>query len=221
MLDMKSRELLQSLPTPLLNDAMFAEGIPERHLDWGIRPVIAFSKMVGAATTVRLRLAANEDCCDLMELENVYRTKSESSSRIIVIEVPTELHAFGIVGDGAATMGRRNGFVGALVEGAVRDTHALKQMDFPAFCRTISPGMIMGKASIASAGEPVHVGGQTIHEGDVIAADNDGVVVIRDSELDRVIARASAIHEREERGNQLVAEGKSWKEVEEILGPRL
>ena len=221
MLDTKSRELLQSLPTPLLNDAMFAEGMPQRHLDWGIRPVIAFSKMVGTATTVRLRLAVDEASCDLMELENVYRSKSDSSSRIIVIEVPTELHAFGIVGDGAATMARRNGFVGALVEGAVRDTHALKQMGFPAFSRTISPGMIMGKASIASTGEPVHVGGQTIHEGDVIAADNDGVVVIRDSELDCVIARASAIYEREERGNQLVAEGKSWKEVEEILGPRL
>ena len=137
-----------------------------------------------------------------------------------MIEIPTELHAFGIVGDGAATLARRNGFVGALVEGAVRDTHALKQMDFPAFSRTIAPGYIMGKASIASAGEPVHVGGQTIHEGDVIAADNDGVVVIRDSELDRVVARASAHCEWEERGNQLVAEGKNWKELEEILGPR-
>ena len=221
MLDLKSLDLLKSLPTPFLIDAMCAEGMPQRHLDYGIRPVVAFSKMVGTAITVKLRLGADEASRDLWEIENVYRSKSESSSRIIVIEIPTELHAFGMVGDGAATLARRNGFVGALVEGAVRDTHALKQMDFPAFSRTIAPGYIMGKASIASAGEPVHVGGQTIHEGDVIAADNDGVVVIRDSELDRVVARASATYEWEERGNQLVAEGKSWKEVEETLGPRL
>jgi len=46
-----------------------------------------------------------------MELEKVYRTKSESSSRIIVIEALTELHGFGIVGDDAATMAHRNDFV--------------------------------------------------------------------------------------------------------------
>ena len=221
MLDSKNRDLLESLPTPFLIDAMSAEGLLQRQLDYGIRPVTAFSKMVGVAATVKLGLAADEASSDLMELENVYRTESESSSRIIVIEVPNELHAFGIVGDGAATMARRNGFVGALVEGAVRDTHALREMDFPAFSRTISPGFIMGKASIASVGEAVLVGGQTIHDGDVIAADNDGVVVIRGDELDRVVTRASTINEREERGKQLVAEGRSWKEVEEILGPRL
>jgi len=81
---------------------MFAEGMPQRHLDWCIRPVIAFSTMVGTATTVKLKLGADKDSYDLMEIENVYRTKNESSSRIIVIEVPTELHADGIVGDGAA-----------------------------------------------------------------------------------------------------------------------
>ena len=79
----------------------------------------------------------------------------------------------------------------------------------------------MGKASIASVGEPVLVGGQTIYEGDVIAADNDGVVVIRESELDRLVIRASAISKREEQGNRLVAEGKTWAEAEEILGPRI
>jgi regulator of RNase E activity RraA len=42
-----------------------------------------------------------------------------------------------------------------------------------------SPGSINGKASFASSGEPVVIGGQTIHERDMIAADNDGVVVIR------------------------------------------
>ncbi len=219
--DLKDRDILSSLPTPFLIDAMCGEGMSQRNLDVGIRPSIEFSKMVGSSTTVKLKLAEDEASSDLMKMEDVYRTKSESPSRIIVIEVPPELHGFGIVGDGAATLARMNGFVGALVEGAIRDTHALKEMGFPAFSRTISPGSIMGKASIASVGEPVLVGGQTIYEGDVIAADNDGVVVIRESELDRLVIRASAISEREEQGNRLVAEGKTWAEAEEILGPRI
>ena len=221
MFDAKTRKTLMSLPTPFLIDAMCDEGLPERHLDVGIRPATVFSTMVGSASTVRLGLIGDEDTSELMNIGKVYEAASESPGRIIVIQVPTELHAFGIVGDGAATLAMRNGFVGALVEGAVRDTHALKDMGFPAFSRTISPGNINGKASFASAGEPVVIGGQTIQDGDVIAADNDGLVVIQASELDRIVTRASAIFEWEEQGNRMVAEGKSWGDVEALLGPRI
>jgi regulator of RNase E activity RraA len=221
MFDVKTRKTLLSLPTPFLIDAMSDEGIPERRLDVGIRPAVAFSTMVGSASTVRLGLLGEEGTSELMNIGKVYEAASESPGRIIVIQVPTELHAHGIVGDGAATLALRNGFVGALVEGAVRDTHALKDMGFPAFSRTISPGNINGKASFASSGEPVVIGGQTIHEGDIITADNDGVVVIRVSELDRIVTRASAIFIWEEQGNRMVAEGQSWKDVEALLGPRI
>ena len=221
MFDTKTRETLLSLPTPFLIDAMSDEGIPERLLDVGIRPVTAFSTMVGSASTVRLGLVGDEDTSELPNIRRVYEAASESPGRIIVIQVPTSLHAHGIVGDGAATLALRNGFVGALVEGAVRDTHALRDMGFPAFSRTISPGSINGKASFAASGEPVLIGGQTIHEGDVIAADNDGLVVIGASELDRIVTRASAIFDWEEQGNQMVAEGKSWSDVEALLGPRI
>ena len=220
MLDTEKRDLLASLPTPFLVDAMYAEGMGQRHLDVGIRPVWPFSKMVGAATTVKLKQIHDEAKCDLMGMEDVYGSPSEACSRVIVIEVPPQLHRYGIVGDGAATMGRRNGFVGALVEGAVRDTHGLKEMDFPAFSRTVSPGLILGKAAFDSVGQPVQVGGQTIYDGDVIVGDNDGVVVIRDSELDRLITRAASIGAWEQRMNELMAAGKSLKEAEQIAGKK-
>ena len=103
----------------------------------------------------------------------------------------------------------------------MRDTHALKDMGFPAFSRTISPGSINGKASFVSSGEPVVIGGLTIHEGDIIAADNDGVVVMGDGDLDRIVTRATAIFEWEEQGNRMVAAGQSWGDVEALLGPRI
>ena len=217
MFDAKTRKTLLSLATPFLIDAMCDEGLPERLLDVGIRPATAFSTMVGSASTVRLGLIGDEGTSELMNIGNVYGAASESPGKIIVIQVPNSLHAHGIVGDGAATLAMQNGFVGALVEGAVRDTHALRDMGFPAFSRTISPGSINGKASFASAGEPVVIGGQTIHEG----ADNDGVVVIRSGDLDRIVTRASAIFEWEEQGNRMVSDGKSWGDVEALLGPRI
>ena len=220
MLDTEKRDLLASLPTPFLVDAMYAEGMGQRHLDTGIRPVWPFCKMVGAATTIKLKQIHDASQCDLMGTEDVYGSPSAACSRIIVIEVPRQLHAYGIVGDGAATMGRRNGFVGALVEGAVRDTHGLKEMNFPAFSRTVSPGFIMGKAAFDSVGQPVQVGGQTIYDGDIIVGDNDGVVVIRDDELERLTVRAAAISIWERRMNELMAAGKSLAQAEQIAGKK-
>ena len=137
----------------------------------------------------------------------------------MVIQVPEELHSYGIVGEGAATMGRRHGFVGALVEGAARDTLELKDMAFPVFSRTIAPGFMLGLASVADVGGPVQVAGRTIHAGDVICADNDGVVVVRPDELEDLAAKALAIVAWEHAHNSLMAQGTGHEEAKDIVGP--
>ena len=218
MQDAGFRNTLLSCSTPLFVDARVRLGLPESHLDPGIRPVVPFSRMAGTAVTVRLEVAPNEVSTDLTPLVHAYESQYESSGSIIVIQVPAELHGDGTFGEGAATIARRSGFVGALVEGAVRDTLELQEMRFPAFSRTIAPGYIFGKVSAVAVGEPVLVGGRTIHAGDVIVADNDGVVIVRPEELDEVVARALAIKGWEHRMLSLMADGKSTKEAEEHAG---
>ena len=218
MQDVELRNTLLSCSTPLFVDARVRLGLPESHLDPGIRPVVPFNRMAGTAVTVRLEVAPNEASADLTPLVWAYESQYESSGSIIVIQVPAERHGDGIFGEGAATMARRGGFVGALVEGAVRDSLELREMQFPAFSRTIAPGYIVGKASAVAVEEPVLVGGRTIHAGDVIVADNDGVVILRPEELDEVVARALAIKEWEHRMHSLMTEGKSAKEAEELAG---
>ena len=129
------------------------------------------------------------------------------------------ISSWAIFGEGTATLARCHGFVGALIEGAVRDTEDLRAMGFPAFSRTISPGYIVGMASAVAPGEPLEVGGRTIHSGDVIVADNDGVIVILPDELNPVVERARAVKEWEHRFHGMLAEGKSYEETKEIVGP--
>ena len=146
MLDVNLRESLLSLSTALLVDARDRLGLPESHLDPGIRPAIPFCKMVGTAVTVRLDLAPDPETADLTPLNQAYESQSGAGA-IIVIQVPTALHGQAIFGEGSATFAGRHGFVGALVEGGLRDTEDLRDMNFPAFSRTITPGYIIGKAS--------------------------------------------------------------------------
>ena len=208
-----------SLSMALLADARVRLGLPESHLEPGIRPVAAFSRMVGRAVTVRLEVARDKDSADLALMRQAYESGADSFGSIIVIQVPVELHRYGIVGEGAATWARQRGFVGALVEGAARDTYELREMEFPVFSRVVSPGYIVGKASAVALAGPVLVGGRTIHEGDVIVADNDGVIVIRPAELDDVAARALAIKEWEGRVLAMLADGGTHEDAVQAAGP--
>ena len=124
MLDPEVRNQLLSLSTPLLADARVRLGLSENHLDAAIRPVVPFDRMAGTAVTVLLEAA--DDKADLQPMIEAYRSGTQDSPSIIVIQVPEELHGNGIFGEGAATLARRHGFVGALVDGAVRDTHELR-----------------------------------------------------------------------------------------------
>lgn len=218
MLSPELSQRLANLSTALLADARVRLKLPESHLDPGIRPVVPFTAMVGTAVTAELETVEDEAAADLTPLLDAYQAQSRPGS-IIVIEIPRELHGHGIFGEGAATLARRHGFAGALIEGAVRDTPDLARMEFPAWSRTVAPGYIVGKSRVAAAGRPVRVGGRTIHPGDIVAADNDGVIVIRPGESEAVIARAEAIKEWEQRVHQASSDGADYREVLRRAGP--
>lgn len=218
MLSPEQRQRLANLPTALLADAQVRLKLPESHLDPGIRPVVPFTAMNGTAVTVELEAVEDEASADLTPLLDAYQAQSRPGS-IMVIQIPLSLHGHGIFGEGAASLARRHGFAGALIEGAVRDTPDLARMEFPAWSRTVAPGYIVGKSRVASAGQAVRVGGRTIHPGDAIAADNDGVVVIRPAELEAVIARAEAIKEWERRVHQATSDGADYQEILRRAGP--
>ena len=214
----EKRDALLKLSTPLVVDAMDRLGLPEHVLDPAIRPVVPFSRMVGAAVTVLLKSQPDLAKADLEIYSQAFEAGRDVCCPIMVVEVPKAHHHQGIFGEGAATMGVRNGFVGALIEGAVRDTHDLRRMDFPAFSRTIAPGYICGKVEAVSSGEPVCIGGVSVEPGEIVFGDNDGVVIIAPAYLDTVIEKAQAIQQWEHEVHSLIAEGCSSDEAHKRAG---
>lgn len=219
MLDPPTRAALAGLSSALIGDARVRSNLPETHLEPGIRPVTPSTAMVGTALTAELKVAPTPADADLLPLVELYESQPSTSGAVIVIQVPVELHGYGIFGEGAATMTRRHGFVGALIDGATRDGEVLRQMQYPVFARHCTPGYMPLKASVASIGAPVTIGGRTIRQGDVIIGDHDGVIVVRPEELDKVLAKANAIKKWEDQLHAYFADGTPYKVAIEKIGP--
>ncbi|MCK5156333.1 MAG: hypothetical protein KAQ69_07890 [Spirochaetales bacterium] len=218
MLTAKKRDALLELSTSLISDAMVRLNLPERVIDPTIRPVIPFSIIVGTAVTVLLKSQNDHGKADLSIYQEAFMTGCEVSFPVMVVEVPELHHHQGIFGEGAAKTGCRHEFVGALIDGAVRDTQDLKKMNFPVFSRSIAPGFIVGKVDAISSGEPVCIGGVIIKAGEIIFCDNDGVIVIEPVHLGSVIKKAKAIKHWEHDFHSLITAGWSHSDIEKEVG---
>ena len=82
---------------------------------------------------------------------------------------------------------RQLGIAGVVIDGAVRDSLEIDEMDFPVFSVGTNPNGPTKQVS-GRIGHPVTVGGVTVHPGDFVIGDADGVVVER--EQDRIAAAA-------------------------------
>ena len=81
-------------------------------------------------------------------------------------------------GELLTTAAMRGGAVGAIVDGMVRDVARTRDMEFPVWARGSLPYDSLHRQRVVALDVPVTIGGTTIRPGDLVLADEDGIVVV-------------------------------------------
>jgi regulator of RNase E activity RraA len=93
-------------------------------------------------------------------------------------------------GELLSTACRNTGCVGAIVDGAARDVGKMRALGFPVFARGTSPYDSLHRQRVIDLDVPVEIAGVRFAPGDLVFADEDGVVVVPQTVEDEAIARA-------------------------------
>lgn len=199
------RELLDRYsPSCIVSDVMERN----RTLHSAIRPIVS-GRFAGPALTVRLYPGDLVDCLDAL--------KVAASGDVIIVDAAGETET-SIWGGLMAGLCQQKGVVGAVVDGAIRDIDEIRDLKFPIFSRAVVPrsthSPYSGRLEPIEVNVRITCGGSLVDPGDIILADEIGVVAVPRAEADDILRRARAQADQEEATRQRIRAGKT---VDELL----
>ncbi len=187
----------ERLPTPFISDAMKRFGAMR-----GLRPVVKGIHVAGPAFTVK---TLGGDWGKVVKAVDMARPGD-------VIVVDAQGADMAVWGELATLSAMKRGIKGVVIDGGIRDIDDIAGLGFPAWARHFTP----------NAGEPhghgrlnelIACAGQPVSPGDIIVADDIGVVVVPKVRAYEILKKAEEVSQKEKRYKDGIKNGKTLSEL--------
>lgn len=174
-----------------------------------IKPVDRTLRFVGPALTVQLQPGNQVDCLDALAVAQ--------PGDVIVVDSAGETET-SIWGGLMAGLCMMKGVVGAVVDGGIRDIDEIRDLGFPIFSKSIVPrsthSPYTGRMDPILINVSIQCAGIVVNPGDIVLADEIGVVVVALDSAEETLAAARVLADKEEQTRAKIREGKT---VEQLL----
>ena len=189
----------EKLYTPVVGDILDQMGYPHQFLPAEIRPLASqvpaamltevkgnnWLKLAGFACTV-----LENDIYGVPKKPFGYMTEALDQLRPGEIYIATGAHHSALWGELLTASAKARGAVGAVLDGYTRDTPMVLEQDFPVFCTGTWAQDSSIRTYVFDYRCDIEIGQVTVHDGDLIFGDVDGVLVIPRAISEEVIDRA-------------------------------
>ena len=175
--------------------------------------LMAGTNMVGRAVTSLARPAPADQATATLAVKHSVEIIDEAKPGdvgIIVMEGTLDIAAMGNL---MATAAVERGMAGMVLDGAIRDMWDIRRMGLTVYARSKSPRTAVGHYATVAKNVAVECAGVTVRPGDIIVADEDGVVVVPQDRAADVLKEAQSIDARESGMYPFIRQFRSLQEA--------
>jgi 4-hydroxy-4-methyl-2-oxoglutarate aldolase len=103
---------------------------------------------------------------------------------------------------------QRRGIKAFVIDGAVRDRSEIRELQFPTFARAVVATAADLGGPLGEVNVPIACGGVVVNPGDIIVADEDGIVVVPPAFADEIVAAVDALEAKHEQAREVLRRGE-------------
>jgi 4-hydroxy-4-methyl-2-oxoglutarate aldolase len=193
-----------------VSDAMEQLYGQKGYMSHQMRP-LAPTKFAGPAVTVLLKKEEHKEGSKASEgMLEAIDNALPGSVYVMVLEDGAD---YAGIGGLMATAMKYRSLAGAVIDGSVRDTPQIRKLQFPVFSRGVAPSTTINHYRFAGVNVPVTCAGVRVNAGDIVTADEDGVVVVPRAKAGEVLKKAQALDDTEHSMLPFIEKFRSIKEA--------